>query len=114
MDAAFQQPASAIPGMQAQQQATPTTGQTVQITNNALLGLTVINPAGTLGALTVALPLDASSSIGQIERIAFMKAITALTINAGAGMVYGVSSTALLGDNIAFQKIAANTWTRLL
>lgn len=100
---------------QIQQSSTPgapVSGGTVSITNNAMQGLTVINPAGTLALLTVTLPPDNQSSIQQIERIAFLKAITALTIN-GATTILGAPLAAAIGDNIGFQKVAANTWTRV-
>lgn len=92
--------------------AAPVTGGNVQITNTAMQGLTVVNPAGTLAALTVTLPADNVSSIQQIERIAFMRAITVLTIS-GATSILGAPLAAALGDNIGFQKVAANTWTRV-
>ena len=92
--------------------APPTSGGTVQVTNTAMHGLTVINPAGALATLTVSLPADAQSTVGQIERIAFLKAITALTIN-GATTILGAPLAAAIGDNIGFQKAAANTWTRM-
>lgn len=108
--------ASGLSASQVQQVSTPgapISGGTVQITNSAMQGLTVVNPAGTLAVLTVALPSDANSAIQQIERIAFMKAITLLTIS-GATTILGAPLAAALGDNIGFQKVAANTWTRVL
>lgn len=102
--------ASAV--MQTPAPSAPASGGTVQIANTAIMGLTVVNPAGTLAALTVALPVDAQSNIGQIERIAFLKAITALTIS-GATTILGAPLAAVVGDNIGFQKVAANTWVRM-
>jgi len=98
--------------MQVATPAPPTAGGTVTVINSGLTGLTVINPAGTLATLSVTLPADAASTIGQVERIAFLKAITALTIN-GATTILGAPLSAVLGDNIGFQKVAANTWTRM-
>lgn len=106
---------SAANVMQSATPAPPTTGGTVTIVNTAMSGLTVVSPAGTLAALTVSLPTDAASTIGQIERIAFRQAITTLTINvSGGGTVSGAPVTAQANDNIGFQKIAANTWNRLV
>jgi len=98
--------------MQAATPAPPSTGGTVTVTNTGMSGLTVVNPAGTLATLTISLPADAASQIGQIERIAFLKAITLLTIS-GATTILGAPLAAVLGDNIGFQKVAANTWTRI-
>jgi len=98
--------------MQAATPAPPSTGGTVTVTNTGLTGLTVVNPAGTLATLSITLPADANSTIGQVERIAFLKSITALTIN-GATTILGAPVSAVLGDNIGFQKVAANTWTRM-
>ena len=99
--------------MQAPAPVVPVSGGTVQSTNTAMMGLTVINPAGTLASLTVNLPADGASAIGQVERFAFLKAITALTIG-GATTILGAPSSAVIGDNIGFQKVAANTWTRMI
>lgn len=99
--------------MQSATPAPPSSGGTVAIINTAMNGLTVVNPAGTLATLTVTLPADAASQIGQIERIAFLKAITLLTIS-GASTILGAPIAAILGDNIGFQKVAANTWIRIL
>lgn len=99
--------------MQAATPAPPVAGGTVAIANTGMMGLTVINPAGTLATLTVNLPADATSKIGQIERIAFLRAITLLTIG-GATTILGAPASAALGDNIGFQKVAANQWVRLV
>lgn len=99
--------------MQSTTPAPPASGGTINITNTGMVGLTVINPAGTLATLTVNLPPDATSKVGQIERIAFLRAITALTIG-GATTILGAPASALLGDNIGFQKVAANQWLRLV
>lgn len=99
--------------MQTNTPAPPVAGGTVTITNTGMNGLTVINPAGTLATLTVNLPSDSTSRIGQIERIAFLRAVTALTIG-GATTILNAPASALLGDNIGFQKVAANQWVRLV
>jgi|SRR6478752_6224066 len=99
--------------MQTATPAPPVSGGTVAINNTGMSGLTVINPAGTLATLTVNLPSDASSRVGQIERIAFLKSITLLTF-AGAPSIIGAPTAAALGDNIGFQKVAANQWTRVI
>jgi len=95
------------------QSVVPTTGQTIVITDNSYNGLLVLAPAGTLATLTITLPSDANSEVGQIERIATTKTLTAVTIN-GAGTIFGAVTTLVAGDNVAYQKIAANTWSRML
>lgn len=92
------------------QTVVPTNGQTVQIADNADDGLLLLNPASTLATLTVNLPSDAKSRLLQVERIATMRTITLLTV-AGATTIYGAPASLAPGDNIAFQKVAANTWT---
>lgn len=72
------------------QAVTPTTGQTIVVAagTTALL----INPAGTLAALTVTLP--ASPVDGQTITIATSQIITALTVN---GTKVGALTTLALG-----------------
>lgn len=95
------------------QSATPTVGQTVNVVgsviNNVLLALT---PAGTLATLTVALPNDASSFIGQVVRVSTSAAVTLLTVN-GAASILNAPAALLAGANIGFQKTAADTWQRM-
>lgn len=73
-------PTLIVDGVTKPQVATPTSGQTVTITgrrNRAVL----INPAGTLAALTITLPANPSN--GQIIRILSTQIITTLTLNGG-------------------------------
>jgi hypothetical protein len=93
------------------QNAAPTTGATVVINDNASDTLLVLDPAGTLATLTVTLPSEANSRIKQVVRIASTRIITAITIN-GATTIIGAPVGLALGDNLAFQKIKANTWSR--
>lgn len=94
------------------QNASPIAGATVNITeggDDLLLNLT---PASTLASLTVTLPSDGSTRIGQIIRVYTSQTITALTIN-GATTIRDNVTTLLGQDAVAFQKIAANTWGRV-
>lgn len=92
------------------QSASPTTGQTVVMTadsNDRLLDLT---PAGTLATLTVTMPADATSRLGQLACIASTQAVTTLTLNGGT--VVNTVSSLNAGDCVTFQKRTANTWVR--
>lgn len=100
--------------MQSSTPAPPIAGGTVAITNTGMNGLTVVNPAGVLATLTVNLPADSVSKIGQIERIAFLKAITLLTLGVtGGGSILNAITSAALNDNVGYQKVAANTWIKM-
>jgi hypothetical protein len=72
------------------QTATPTTGQTVTITNTT--NVMVINPAGTLVALTLSFPTG--SYDGQSLVVIFSQAVTTVTL-AGASLITTFSTAAL-------------------
>lgn len=91
---------------------TPTTGQTVSITNDSIDRVLWLTPAGTLLALTVNLPSEATSVIGQVVRIGTTAAITTLTV-AGATNILNTVTTLALNGVVSFVKVAANTWVRI-
>lgn len=93
--------------------ATPTTGQTVAVTNDSRDRTLWLSPAGTLAALTITFPSDANSRLGQIVRLGSSQVITALTLN-GATILNTAATLASAGDMYSFQKVAANTWARLV
>ena len=97
------------PLLDANQTASPTTGQTVTLTNNNLDGSCAITPAGTLAALTITLPTEGASRINQERDIWISQAITALTIN-GATTIVGNITTSIANAWISVKKVAANTW----
>jgi uncharacterized protein YidB (DUF937 family) len=93
---------------------TPVTGDTVSMNTDKKDETIVLTPAGTLAALTLVFPPDASSRIGQIERVISSQIVTALTVSAAGLTIRGTAVTALAADvPIAFEKIAAATWQRL-
>ena len=94
------------------QSSTPLTGATVVMANNDNDGTLVVTPAGTIAALTVTLPTEAASRIGQIERIVTSQTITSLTVN-GATTIGGNVTTLTANSFVTFQKVAANTWRRI-
>lgn len=95
------------------QTVTPTTGQTVSMTDNAVDNTLYLTPAGTLAALTVNLPSNANSRIGQVERIFTTQQITALTV-ANATTILGNPTTLNVNESVSFQKMAANTWAAVV
>lgn len=94
----------------------PATGNTVSYRNRRNNQLMYINPAGTLAALTIAIPSDTASRIGQSVEFTCSQAITALTISAISGsapsfLKAGGALTALVaGDTYRLTKVAALTW----
>lgn len=87
------------------QYATPTTGQTVTGDGSQII---IINPAGTLAALTVVLP--ASPTDGQQCVLATSQILTSLTIT---GTIVGTLTTLALGGFARFVYSAtAAKWFR--
>lgn len=87
----------------------PTTGSTVNYINSSGDLDLFLTPAGTLAALTVTLPSDVSSRIGQICTFACTQDVTTLTINGALFIQNNVTS--LVSDQVVnLKKYAANTW----
>lgn len=101
-----------MPAGQVYDTAEPTTGQTVVMTDDNRDGMLFMNPAGPLAAVTVQLPSEAKSRLGQIRRIASSKAVTILTVS-GATTIYNAPAALAVGDGFTLLKIAANTWTTI-
>jgi hypothetical protein len=97
------------------QYTAPLTGASVTIANN--IGSLVIDPAGTIAALTVVMP--AAPVDGQWLNIASSNTVTALTLTPGAGQTIAQAPTAITVSTTApygyrFIYRAANTkWYRL-
>lgn len=106
------QPLGPANGGGVQQLASPLTGATVQLTDDARSGLLYVTPAGTIAALTVALPSNANSVVGQKETIVTSQTITALTVN-GAGTILGNVTTLAAGAAVTFMKVASDVWARV-
>lgn len=90
------------------QSATPTSGQTVQMTDNSTDGTLYLTPAGTLASLTVAFPADVNSVLGQIRFVGTTQAITSLSMT--GAIFLNVFSSLNANDCFGFQKVATNTW----
>jgi hypothetical protein len=90
----------------------PTTGSTVTIADTQ--DTAIINPAGTLAALTVKLPTCSSSYDGKMARFQSNFAITSLTVSATAGTVTTAPSTLLQGQGIGYLCYgSASYWFRI-
>lgn len=96
-------------GVATPQYATPTTGQAVSINGGPGDVSLMLTPATDLAALTVTLP---NINIGNTVYISSTKNIVLLTIN-GASINNSVS-TIMANDTIAFVKIDANTFSRVV
>lgn len=101
----------------AYQYAAPTAGSTVTVAAN--VNNLVLDPAGTLATLTVALPAASALIDGQTIHISSSQTVTALTMTAGSGTSISNSPTALTISTTTsygyeFVYRAANTkWYRL-
>lgn len=91
---------------------TPTTGQTVTIASGTQTA--IINPAGTLAALTITLPACNSGYDGSLVRYTSEQVITALTVNASSGSVSGAPTNLAIGAGNGYICRGSNTtWYRL-
>jgi len=97
----------------ADQSAAPTTGQNVAMTDNDKNGILYLNAAGPLAALTVTLPSNANSKIGQERLIASSKAVTLLTVTNPSGGTVIAPTSLTIGSNIVMRKVADNTWMQV-
>lgn len=96
------------------QTSSPTTGQTVNITATNKDVNYWATPAGAIAALTISLPADGVTQLGQIITYGSSQAVAALTVNVSGGTIFGVIGNLAIGDFYAVQKVSANTWARKL
>jgi len=92
--------------------ASPTTGQTVAFDAASADQTLWLTPAGTLASLTVTLPSDSSSALGQTVTIAASQTLTSLVVNGATTILNNVTSL-LGGATVKFRKVAANTWIQV-
>lgn len=92
--------------------AVPTTGQTVNIVNADRNIVLLINPAGTLLALTVAMPT--SPKDGQKVSITSSQVLTGLTMTSG-GTILGALTTIAAVNGFATwcYDLASTSWFRI-
>lgn len=90
----------------------PTTGQTVTLASGTQTA--IIDPAGTLAALTVTLPTCDSGYNGSLVRFSSSQAVTVLTVNATSGTVVGGPTSLALGSGSGYLcRGSSTTWHRL-
>lgn len=87
----------------------PTAGQTVAFADTPQNTVKYMDPAGTLATLTVNLPSNANSVIGQEVKLVSSQAITALTlgvIGGGGTAILGAPAGMTAGQTLIFTKVA--------
>lgn len=90
----------------------PTTGQTVAPLTGSVDSTVFIAPAGTLATLTVTIPADGSSTLGDVVTISTTKLLTVLTISGAATILGGVVALAA-NESVSYKKTDTDTWVRL-
>jgi len=92
------------------QSFTPNSGDNCVLTDNNLNGTASIEPAGALALLTITLPTEANSRIGQQRDIFIGKAVTGLTISGALTIVNNITAS-IANSWISVRKVGANKWT---
>jgi len=97
--------------------ATPATGATINFNSGGQDETLFLDHSGTIANLTVVLPTNATSVVGQTLRVFARSAVTALTVTATSQTVYSASlaspNNLAATTGVAWQKVAANTWARI-
>ncbi len=86
----------------------PVTGDTITLTN--VTRQLIVNPAGTIAALTIVLPAATTLLNGQRLGICGTQIVTTLTMTAGAGTTISNAATAMLVP-VATGAASCPTWT---
>lgn len=92
------------------QTVVPVNGATVSMTDDDKDGTLHLKPAGALLTLTINVPSNANSRLGQKRCISTTQTITTLTLNGGT-LLNGIS-TINANEHISFRKVDSNTWIR--
>lgn len=90
----------------------PATGASIAFNNTSIDQTMFLTPAGTLATLTVSLPSNATSRLGQSVFIATTQTITALTVN-GATTIINNPTTLASGAAVELRKMADNLWMQI-
>lgn len=93
------------------QTATPSSGETVIMTQNKRNGTLIIDGTGALTSLTIDFPHDDVSANGQIRRVVTMRPINNLI--ASGSNVLNFPSSMDTNDAVQFQKITATNWVQI-
>ena len=89
----------------------PLTGDTITLLKGIVDNL--INPAGTIAALTIKLPVDPAD--GQIVQITFADIVTTLTMNGNGNTLLGTAATsAAVGTRLTYKFYKGVGWIRLV
>ena len=92
--------------------STPTTGNTITLASGTETA--IINPSGTLAALTVTLPACTAAYDGSIARFSSSQIITTLTVSATSGSVADAPASLAVGGGAGYLcRGAGTTWYRL-
>lgn len=93
------------------QSATPASGSTVQMINNALNGFLRIRGSGPIALLAIAHPNNGASIDGQIRSVFFEVDVGAITWpNSPTGQ--NLPSSAAAGDSCTTQRLEPSKWSR--
>lgn len=92
---------------------TPSTGGTVSASDSSIDQFLIINPATSLASLSLNLPSNASSRIGQLIGITCSQSVASVTLNqiGGGASLLSAPAAFLPGDYYLVTKTLANTWT---
>lgn len=101
--------AAMIEQSRTQQQVAPLTGATIQMATLHHDGTLLINPVGTLPSITVALPADIDSDLGEKREVFSTQTITSFTLT-GATTIVGAPSSLDPMGHFTIEKILSNTW----
>lgn len=105
-------------GLSQTQYASPTTGQTVQVTDNTTSTHLILTPAGTIAAGTVKLPIATGSAPNATDKqtviVNTSQTITTLTVDGNGATLRG-DPTTLTADGFFTMKYDAqfNIWNRI-
>lgn len=88
----------------------PTTGQTIVVDLGT--NLQVINPAGTLAALTITLPATTGSFLSEVT-ILTTATLTSLTVNGAAGVTVAGAPTTLAANGYFKMRLVGTVWRRV-
>lgn len=94
------------------QQATPASGSMVHVDTEHRVITLIVNGAGALASLQIALPNGALDRSGTIVRVLFRVGVNALSFP-GALMESEPPSTVYAGDGLALQCVGMNEWIKL-
>lgn len=89
----------------------PSSGDTVSMTDDSRDGLLNIILEGPILALTVNLPSNGNSRNSQIRRIATSHDIASFTLQ-GAGVIRGNLAALFQNDLVLFQKLGDDEWAK--